>query len=343
MMLSKQLLSRGIDCQVCIKKQDLLSSLASTLQKGNYYQEISSFSGSVNLGESVISCNDLTYTYNKKSKFAQRAISDISLDIKQGEFVGVIGHTGSGKSTFIQHINRLIAVEQGSLIVNGYNLSPTTKKEKKALKQQLCELRKNIGMVFQYPENQLFGETVYFDVSFGIKNFMPKTTKKQAEEMISVALERVGFNYEEIKDRSPFELSGGQKRRIAIAGVIVTNPQLLILDEPLAGLDPQGKIELLRLLKNLFGKVCKTIIIISHDMDEIRQSCSRVIAFDNGKIALDGKPQQVFSKVQELKDLRLDIPLVSYLVQGLKEYGIEINCDLTAEGFIDSISRGVKA
>ena len=196
-------------------------------------------------------------------------------------------------------------------------------------------------MVFQYPENQLFGETVYFDVSFGVKNFMPKTTKKQIEEMVSVAIQRVGLNYEEIKEKSPFELSGGQKRRVAIAGVIVTTPQILILDEPLAGLDPQGKVELINLLKNLFGKVCKTIILISHDMDEICQSCSRVIAFDNGKIALDGKPQEVFSKVEELKDLRLDIPLVSYLVQGLKEYGININCDLTSEGFIDSITRGV--
>jgi len=341
MILSKQLNSRGINCQVSIKKQDLLLSLASILEKGEYNQQISCFANSVSVGETVISCQDLSYTYNKKTKFSHDALKDINLDIKQGEFIGVIGHTGSGKSTFIQHINRLIEVDTGSLQVNGLNLSPKKRKEKKALKQSLCDLRKNVGMVFQYPENQLFGETVYFDVSFGVKNFMPKTTKKQIEEMVSVAIQRVGLNYEEIKEKSPFELSGGQKRRVAIAGVIVTTPQILILDEPLAGLDPQGKVELINLLKNLFGKVCKTIILISHDMDEICQSCSRVIAFDNGKIALDGKPQEVFSKVEELKDLRLDIPLVSYLVQGLKEYGININCDLTSEGFIDSITRGI--
>lgn len=340
-ILSKQLNSRGINCQVSIKKQDLLLSLASILEKGEYNQQISCFANSVSVGETVISCQDLSYTYNKKTKFSHDALKDINLDIKQGEFIGVIGHTGSGKSTFIQHINRLIEVDTGSLQVNGLNLSPKKRKEKKALKQSLCDLRKNVGMVFQYPENQLFGETVYFDVSFGVKNFMPKITKKQIEEMVSVALQRVGLYYEEIKEKSPFELSGGQKRRVAIAGVIVTTPQILILDEPLAGLDPQGKVELINLLKNLFGKVCKTIILISHDMDEICQSCSRVIAFDNGKIALDGNPQEVFSKVEELKDLRLDIPLVSYLVQGLKEYGININCDLTSEGFIDSITRGI--
>ncbi len=342
LLLSKQLISRGIKIDSCIKKEDLLSSLTSTLQKGNYSQEISSFANTVSMQEEVIASQNLTYTYNKKTKFPSVALKDVSLSVKQGEFIGVIGHTGSGKSTFIQHINRLIAVDEGSLQVKGYNLSPKKRKEKKLLKQNLNDLRKTVGMVFQYPENQLFGETVYFDVSFGVKNFMPKVNKSQTEEMVSLALQRVGLNFEEVKEKSPFELSGGQKRRVAIAGVIVTNPEILILDEPLAGLDPQGKIELISLLKNLFGKVCKTIILISHDMDEIASSCSRVIVFNNGEVAMDGKPQEVFSKVKELKDLRLDVPLVSYLVDNLKENGINISCDLTAEGFIDSIARGVK-
>jgi len=342
MLLGKQLNARDIKVDLSLNKEELLKNLAEILPRGTYNQGYDSFADKLTPKDTIIQSEKLGHTYNRKSKFSHVALSDITLDIKEGEFVGIIGHTGSGKSTFIQHINRLIPVDEGKLSVGGFNLSPQNRKERKLLKSQLNNLRKKVGMVFQYPENQLFGETVYFDVAFGLKNFMPDLTKNKMEQMIKTAVRRVGLNYKEVKEKSPFELSGGQKRRVAIAGVIVTSPEVLVLDEPLAGLDPKGKTDLMNLLKSLFGKVCKTIIIISHDMDEICQSCSRVIAFDNGKIALDGKPQEVFTMVEKLKSLRLDIPLTSYLVEGLKEFGITINCDLTGEGFIDSITRGVQ-
>ena len=342
MLLTKQLLARGINAELCLDFNSLNKNLSSIIPSGNYTQTYNGFADKIVLGEKVISCQNLSYTYNKKTQFSHDALKSICFDAYEGEFIGIVGHTGSGKSTFIQHINRLIDLEEGSLEVMGYNLAPKTRKEKKALKKELSNLRKKVGMVFQYPENQLFGETVYFDVAYGVKNFMPELDKPATEELVKQAIERVGLNYEEIKDKSPFELSGGQKRRVAIAGVIVTSPQVLILDEPLAGLDPQGKTDLMNLLKSLFGKVCKTIILISHDMDEISQSCSRVVVFDNGTIALDGKPQEVFSQVEKMRSLRLDCPLTALLAESLVTNDINITCDLTSEGFIDSIVRGAK-
>ena len=213
----------------------------------------------------------LTYTYNPKTEFKKTALNGVDLEINEGDFFGIIGQTGSGKSTFIQHLNGLIPVQNGTLTVGEYNLSSGVKKDKKALKT----LRSKVGMVFQYPEYQLFAETVYDDVAFGIKNFFPTLSEEEVEASVENALTLVGLNYNEVKNKSPFELSGGQKRRVAIAGVLVTKPEVLILDEPVAGLDPNGKKQLLKILHDIHFKSVKTIIIVSHDMDEVCENCNK--------------------------------------------------------------------
>ncbi len=342
--LSQSLAYNGFNIELCHDKSMLKQALIPLVKKGKYSQKISSPASEINArkGKTIISCKDLSFVYNPKSKFPSVALDKVTLDICEGEFIGVIGHTGSGKSTFIQHINRLINAQSGTLTVDGLNLCPSSRKEKKQLKKSLQQLRKKVGMVFQYPENQLFAETVYADIAFGIKNFMPNLDQTTTEVMVKTALERVGLDFEQIKDKSPFELSGGQKRRVAIAGVIVTNPEVLILDEPLAGLDPQGKVELMALLKSLFNTATKTIILISHDMDEVCEACSRIIVFDNGKIALDDTPKSVFSQVDKLKELRLDSPLVADMVDTLAQSGCLVDCDLTTQGFINAVSGEVE-
>ncbi len=289
-----------------------------------------------------IVCKDLSFTFNKKSKFASVALNGVSLNISEGETVGIIGHTGSGKSTFIQHINRLIEVDEGFLQVGEFNLSPNTRKEKKKLKKSLIELRKKVGMVFQYPEYQLFAETVYADCAFGVKKFYPELSEQEVAERVKQALETLGMNYEEVKDLSPFELSGGQKRRVAIAGIIATRPEILVLDEPLAGLDPVGKTALMDLIKKIKGDICKTVIIVSHDMDEVCDNCDRVVVFSNGKIELDGTPKQVFSQGEKLKELRLSCPVTATLTQALKNKGVEIDNDFSLDGFVNAVAKAVK-
>ena len=286
-----------------------------------------------------IIAKQLKFTYNKKSKFPSVALNGVDLEISQGEFVGIVGHTGSGKSTFIQHINRLIEVQEGFLQVGEYNLSPQSRKEKKLLKKSVKDIRRGVGMVFQYPEYQLFAETVFEDVAFGIRRFMPNLSAKEVEELVKHALTRVGLDYEEYKNKSPFELSGGQKRRVAIAGVIATKPPLLVFDEPLAGLDPVGKTELMELLKALLGENGQTIVIISHDMDEVAENCSRVIVFDNGKVALDGTPKQVFSQVQKMESMRLECPVTANVSDALRKFGVEVDSDLTIKDFASKVAR----
>lgn len=200
-----------------------------------------------------------------------KPLCGVTLTIEEGEFFGIIGHTGSGKSTFVQHLNALIRLTGGSLKVGEYDLA-----DKKC---KFLELRSKVGMVFQYPEYQLFAETVEKDVMFGLKNFAKDMKEEEMKAAVREALEIVDLNYAEIKDKSPFELSGGQKRRVAIAGVIVTKPEVLILDEPAAGLDPLGKKEVMQLLHAIHGKWCKTIVIVSHDMDEISENCTRAAVF----------------------------------------------------------------
>lgn len=276
---------------------------------------------------------NLSYTYSKGSKnLAVRALDDINLQINEGDFFGIVGKTGSGKSTFVQHLNGLIKLEKnsGEITMGEFSLGKDCDYKK---------LRSKVGMVFQYPEYQLFAETVKEDVVFGLKNFYPDLTPEKSEEMVKDAITLVGLDYEKIKEKSPFELSGGQKRRVAIAGVIVTRPEVLVLDEPAAGLDPKGKREFLEILKKLHSTFVKTIIIVSHDMDLIAENCNRVAVFCDGKIKAVGTPEEVFAKTEVLNECGLDLPLTAYVTLKLKKKGYDINSDLTVKGFVSAIKN----
>ncbi|MBE7083529.1 MAG: energy-coupling factor transporter ATPase [Clostridiales bacterium] len=279
-----------------------------------------------------IDVKNLTFNYGQNSKATSSvALDNISLTINEGEFFGIIGHTGSGKSTFVQHLNGLIKLNKnsGEIKIGEFDLGDKN-----------CDfkaLRSKLGMVFQYPEYQLFAETVFEDVAFGIKNFMPTVTEEEKEKMVRTALETVGLNYERVKDMSPFELSGGQKRRVAIAGVIVTKPEVLVLDEPVAGLDPVGKRDFIALLKKLHASFVKTIILVSHDMDLVADNCTQVAVFAKGKIAKVGSPEEVFGDYEEIKNMGLDLPLTAYLKNQLEKQGVKIGGKLSVEEFINAV------
>ena len=277
---------------------------------------------------------NLSYTYGEKSKGLEvKALSGVSLTIEDGEFFGIIGKTGSGKTTFVQHLNGLIRVQKnaGRVIVGEYDLS-----DKKC---DMKSLRAKIGMMFQYPEYQLFAETVKDDVAFGIKNFFPNLGEKETEERVKTALNLVGLDYDGYKDKSPFELSGGQKRRAAIAGVIVTRPEVLVLDEPAAGLDPVGKREFISLLKRLHGEFVKTIVIVSHDMNLVAENCTRAAVFSHGRIIAEGTPKDVFERENAVKE-GLELPVTAYLARELNARGYKISVsDLTVNGFADAVAN----
>ena len=269
----------------------------------------------------------LTYTYDAKSPFASQALRGVDLTIDEGEFFGIIGHTGSGKSTFVQHLNALIRLTGGELRVGEFDLA-----DKKC---DLRALRRRVGMVFQYPEYQLFAETVEKDVEFGLKNFQKELSDADRASAVAEALETVGLDYESVRGQSPFELSGGQKRRVAIAGVIVTKPEVLILDEPAAGLDPLGKKELMDLLHAIHGGWCKTIVVVSHDMDEIAENCTRAAVFEKGKVAMCGAPADIFRRADELAEMGLDVPVTARCARILRERGIDIDTNFTCDDFAE--------
>ena len=265
---------------------------------------------------SIVELKNLTYVYSKKTPFEKRALDDITLSIEEGTFLGIIGETGSGKSTLIQHLNGLIKVQDkklSSVVVNG--LSAT---EKKTLKQ----LRFEVGIVFQYPEYQLFEDTVKKDVAFGPKNM--KLPQEEIDARVRRALQVVGLDYNEFAERSPFELSGGEKRRVAIAGVIAMQPKILVLDEPVAGLDPVGRAEILALIKQLQKDVSPTIIMVSHNMDDIAILADRIIAMHNGKVELDGTPEEVFCNREKIAEIGLDLPMATRLRDKLVENGVNL-------------------
>lgn len=295
-----------------------------------------------------IDVKDLAFTYSRKSPFAAKALKGISLHVDEGEFFGIIGHTGSGKSTLIQHLNALIKLPQAekkyrpkkpkkggqapvlpSLTVGQFDLA-----DKKC---DFKALRASVGMVFQYPEYQLFAESVFADVAFGLKNFRKDLSDGEVEEAVKNSLEMVGLNYAEVKEKSPFDLSGGQKRRVAIAGVIVTKPQILILDEPAAGLDPKGKQEIMELLHKIHREWCKTIIIVSHDMDEVAENCTQVAVLSDGEVFACDSPAKLFSRAEELVPLGLDIPLTVKISAELKKHGFFIESDCTADDFANKV------
>ena len=289
-----------------------------------------------------IQAEHLSYTYNPGSPFASAALKDVSLTVEEGEFFGIIGHTGSGKSTFVQHLNALLRVPTSLKKYHKKRKDPPSDTVLKVGEFDLTDkktdfnaLRSKVGMVMQYPEYQLFAETVFEDVAFGYKNFAPqKPTKEQVENAVRDALTIVGLDYNEVNDMSPFDLSGGQKRRVAIAGVIVTKPEILVLDEPAAGLDPLGKQEVMELLHRLHASWCRTIIIVSHDMDEIAENCTRVAVFSDGEVKYVLPPKELFTHAEELLALGLDVPLTAKVCLALKQYGIDLKCDFTTEDFL---------
>ena len=261
---------------------------------------------------------DLSHIYMEGTPFEFQALKEISAEIKEGEFIGLIGHTGSGKSTFIQHLNGLLKPTSGSIILDGLNI---TKKEIK-----LKKLREKVGLVFQYPEYQLFEETIYKDIAFGPKNL--ELSDSIIAKRVKDSMTQVGLDYEKMKDLSPFELSGGQRRRVAIAGVLAMKPDILILDEPTGGLDPRGRDEILSQINKVHLQTKNIIILVSHSMEDISRFADRIIVMDKGTIALSGKPREVFKEIDFLESIGLAAPQVTYLMKGLKEKDPEVRDDI---------------
>ncbi|NLY66310.1 MAG: energy-coupling factor transporter ATPase [Tissierellia bacterium] len=260
----------------------------------------------------IIKIENLSYVYSPNTPFEIKALDNVSLTINEGEFIGLIGHTGSGKSTLVQHLNGLIKPTSGRVVVDGIDTSGD--------RADLLKVRQKVGLVFQYPEHQLFEETVYKDIAFGPKNLGLK--EEEINLRVKKAMEAVGLDYDKLKDRSPFELSGGQKRRVAIAGVLAMNPKVLILDEPTAGLDPRGRDEILTGLKRLYDEENITIILVSHSMEEVARFVNRIIVMHKGKIAMDGSTKEVFKEQQKLEELGLGIPQIT---QFMRKYRIKGN------------------
>ncbi len=273
---------------------------------------------------------NLNFVYNPKSPFEKHALVDVNLTVDDGDFLAVIGHTGSGKSTFIQHLNGLIKLQDGVINVDGIDLS--------LKKVDFKKLRGTVGMVFQYPEYQLFADTVYNDVAFGPKNL--KLSKEEIDERVKEAISLVGLNFDYVSQKSPFELSGGEKRRVAIAGVIAMRPKILILDEPTAGLDPQGKKEILGLVTKLRQTTSPTIIMINHDMNEVARYATKVAVFDMGSVVFAEPPQQLFKKQEQLVKMGLDIPTLAKLRNMLVSKGINLPDDcLTVERMAEELIK----
>ncbi|MGM9536502.1 MAG: energy-coupling factor transporter ATPase [Intestinibacter sp.] len=274
---------------------------------------------------------NLTYIYDEGMPFASKALDNISFEIKDNDFVGLIGHTGSGKSTLIQHLNGLLKPSSGEIFINGFNI---TDKD-----LNLTEVRKRVGIVFQYPEYQLFEETVEKDIAFGPGNL--GLEEDEIADRVKKSMEAVGLDYEQYKDKSPFDLSGGQKRRVAIAGVIAMNPEVLILDEPTAGLDPGGRDEIFRLIKKLHEDNNITIILSSHSMDDMAKLAKTIIVMNHGKIEFMGTPREVFnSHADRLKEIGLDVPQVLELANKLRDKGFDIRTDvLTVEEIKEEILK----
>ena len=261
---------------------------------------------------------NLTHIYNEGLPFESRALDDITLEIKDGDFVGLIGHTGSGKSTLIQHLNGILKPSSGTILINGFNISDKD--------LNLTEIRKKVGVVFQYPEYQLFEETVEKDIAFGPSNL--GLGEEEINNRVKASMEAVGLDYDEFKGKSPFELSGGQKRRVAIAGVIAMNPEVLILDEPTAGLDPKGRDEIFKLIKTLHEDKKMTIILSSHSMDDMAKLVKTIIVMNAGKVEFMGPAREVFkNQSSRLREIGLDIPQVLELSIKLKENGFDLKDD----------------
>lgn len=274
----------------------------------------------------MIKIENLDFVYQKGMPDERKVLHDINIEIEDHDIVAIIGHTGSGKSTLIQHLNALVRPTSGRIMVNGTDIT--------APKTDLKEVRKKVGMVFQYPEYQLFEETIYKDIAFGPKNM--GLSEEEIEKRVYDAMDMVGIS-RELKDRSPFELSGGQKRRVAIAGVLSMNPEILILDEPTAGLDPHGRDSLLRRIENLHKNTGMTVIFVSHSMEEVARLAKHVIVMNDGHVYASGSVAEIFGMGYELQKIGLNIPQVTQLALKLREKGVDIQPDIYTVKFATEI------
>ena len=276
-----------------------------------------------------IALEHVNYIYSPGTAYEKRALNDISLEIGQGQFVGIIGHTGSGKSTLIQHLNGLMKATSGDILYDGQSIY--------AEGYDMRKLRSQVGLVFQYPEHQLFEVDVRSDVCFGPKN--QGLSEEESEKNAREALELVGFP-EKYYKQSPFELSGGQKRRVAIAGVLAMKPKVLILDEPTAGLDPKGRDEILDQIAKLHKETGMTVVLVSHSMEDVARYVDRIIVMNKGEKMLDSTPKEVFRHYKELEEVGLAAPQVTYVMHDLKDRGFDVSPDATTiEEAADEIMR----
>lgn len=280
-----------------------------------------------------INFKNVSFIYGEKTPFEKLALDNIDLTIKKGEFVGIIGHTGSGKSTLIQHFNGILKPTSGDVFIGDMNT-----KDKTLAKSGL---RYKIGLVFQYPEYQLFEETIEKDIAFGPRNM--GLSEEEVTERVKEAMELVGLDYETKKDKSPFEISGGQKRRVAIAGILAMKPDILILDEPTAGLDPKGRDELFFQIKNLYEKNNITIVLISHSMEDVAKLVNRIIIMKDGHIHLDKKTKEAFSDVDDLKRVGLNVPQITELMDVLRKNGYNFSKNiLTVDEAFSEVKRELR-
>mgnify|MGYP003289941219 CR=1 FL=1 len=271
----------------------------------------------------IISLKNVTHTYSEGTPLSVSAIKNINLDIEAGELVGIIGHTGSGKSTLIQHLNGLLKPNEGSVEIDGENIW--------ADKKKIRSVRFKVGLCFQYPEYQLFEETVYKDIAFGPKNM--GMNDAQIKESVLRAAQYVGLK-PELLNKSPFDLSGGEKRRAAIAGVMAMNPKILILDEPTAGLDPKGRQEILAMIKDYKKKTGSTVLLVSHSMEDVASVATKILVMNKGEVAMYDTVPNVFSKADELQGIGLNVPQITRIFIGLREKGLDVETDVytVAEG-----------
>jgi len=265
----------------------------------------------------LIEVRNLSYIYSKKTPFEHQALRDISFTVSDGEFVGVIGHTGSGKSTLMQHLNGLLKPESGTVLLDGQDIF--------AKGVNLREIRSRVGLVFQYPEYQLFEETVWKDIAFGPKNM--GLSEEEVAERVREAAAFVELP-EEMMQKSPFELSGGQKRRAAIAGVLAMRPEVLVLDEPTAGLDPHSKDHLLRQIRAYHDRTGATILLVTHSMEDIAATVERIIVLNEASVLMDGTPEEVFARAEELLSVGLDVPQITRVFLELKRLGLPIDASV---------------
>ena len=279
--------------------------------------------------EPIIRVENLTHTYSAGTPFERSAVKDMNIEVMPGEFLGVIGHTGSGKSTLIQHLNGLLKPTSGRVLLDGKDIWENPK--------EIRKVRFQVGLVFQYPEYQLFEETVYKDIAFGPGNM--GLSRDEIDRRVRQAAALVGLG-EDLLDKSPFELSGGQKRRVAIAGVIAMEPKVLILDEPTAGLDPEGREKILAQIRAYHEEKGATVILVSHSMEEIAQNVDRIVVLKGGSTYMAGTPREVFSRAGELEAVGLDIPQVTKVALALRRRGMDIDTAVyTVEGLKDALLK----